>query len=73
MYFKKIKIYHTIRLHIILLFFLNSSYEYAGFQFLQNDRYAQKLYILIFSFYSYTKSRINVCVYVSILCTQRKQ
>jgi hypothetical protein len=61
MYVKKIETYHTIWLHFSFFIF-NPGYEYADFQFSQNDGYAQGLYISIFSFYSYKKSRINMCV-----------
>jgi hypothetical protein len=55
--------------HSVTHFYFYSSYEYADFQFSQNDGYAQGLYISIFSFYSYKKSRINVCV----MCSHSKK
>jgi phosphoglycerol transferase MdoB-like AlkP superfamily enzyme len=46
---KKSKIYYTIWLHIILLFYIKIvGYEYIGFQFSQNDKYAQRLCVYIF-------------------------
>jgi len=60
MYFKKI---WNLSQHLVthyFTFFLNSDYEYAGFQFSQTDG---KGYTYQFSHFIPTKkSRINVCV-----------
>jgi len=56
---KNSEIYYTIRLHIIYFLFFKFGYEYADFQFSQNDGYAQRLYISIFFFIKLKKITIK--------------
>jgi hypothetical protein len=49
--------------HYFTFFIKIASYEYTNFQFSQNDKYAQRLCIYIFSdFITYKKPKIDVCV-----------